>query len=181
MGDFGGFIGLILRGITVVSYQGSYVYVMLQFIQKLYFSKEIKSTSSGQTIQYDKLDYDFWHMWPMVPIINIFRKYLNISNKKADQYRQLAQRLDTELQIPKLLKRIQKLTALSLSLAQKNKSGGQAYYEFDEDIFSIADQYYQHYVVADHEHEKQMFNHLDSVGQIDQVFPVRPKKIGAAI
>ena len=47
MGDFGGFIGLILKGITVISYQGSYVFVIYQFIQKLYFSKKLNTTKNG--------------------------------------------------------------------------------------------------------------------------------------
>ena len=73
------------------------------------------------------------------------------------------------------------MTALTLSLASKNRRGCHASYEFDEDVLGIADQYYQHYVAAEQEHEKQMFNHLDSVGQIDQVHSVRPKQTPEAI
>ena len=39
----------------------------------------------------------------------------------------------------------------------------------------MADQYYQHYVASELLHEKQMFNHLDSVGQIEQIHKVRQK------
>lgn len=83
MGDFGGFIGLILRGITVVSYQGSYVFVIFSFVQKLYYSKKVNVTKDGQIIHYDRVEFDFKQMWQQVPILNMFRKYIKMNDEKA--------------------------------------------------------------------------------------------------
>ena len=153
MGDFGGFIGLVFATIKFVSYQGSYIFVIQRFVQKLYFSKNVHSSKGGQTYyNYNQVSFGFKDMWHMIPIVSSVRQYLGSgqeSDKHSQDFCNLAHRLDTELQMPRLLKRIQKLTALSLSLAQKDKSNGQANYEFDESILGIADQYYQDYIAVE--------------------------------